>query len=679
MLWPRHLVGTVATFCVLIAAAPAAATVRYVDTTCNDSGGANNCTAPGAAACLTIQQALNQSVAGDEVVVAAGTYDITSTLTSPAQVYLHGDLGGARPLVRGGGSSLWITQPGTTVRHLAFEATASGFGPNGAIESDAGNVVLDDIDVNVDNSGSPVNLPAITSYLTGAGAGTLTLSNSTVSANTASSYPAVWAGAGQLKVRNSAISRLGTSSAAALGTTQIGTPAPTIDAQNVTIDTTQSPAIMLTSDAGAGSLIRDVTATQDAPGAGNSFYSCVMIDRTSTLRNVTVNAPESQISGNPVGGIGASVPAVAVGMNLQPSSANVVLENLTVNTRGIGLGIGQVSGIQVRGGRFTGRYAGIQAYGATGVVSDAFTTGTDTNSYGITATNGSSIKLRNLTAIGTGTRQAIYATDTGTDITVKNTIARGTGAAEDLATENSATMTVAYSNYIDSVVIPGGGTITDTGGHQTGDPLFTNPVLFDYHVLAGSPVVDAGTTDPDLGTTDIDGESRNQGAAPDIGADERPPPPKPPADGGGGGSTTTTETTPTSTTPTTTPSTPTDTQNVPGPVVTISAAAVKLTKTGVANIRIGCPPTAAGSCAGTVALQTATPVSTAATKKIVKLGSRTFKLGAGKQAFVGVKLNKQARALLKKLKRLRVKAIANVRDANGAARITQRLLSLKLR
>jgi hypothetical protein len=114
-------------------------------------------------------------------------------------------------------------------------------------------------------------------------------------------------------------------------------------------------------------------------------------------------------------------------------------------------------------------------------------------------------------------------------------------------------------------------------------------------------------------------------------------------------------------------------------VVTISAAAVKVTKTGVANIRIGCPATAAGACTGTLTLQTAAPVSTAAKKKIVKLGSRTFKLGAGKQAFVGVKLNKQGTKLLKKLKRVRAKALADVHDGNGAARITQRLLSLKLR
>ena len=679
MLWPRHLVGTVATCCALFAAAPAAATVRYVDTAGDDAGFANDCTAPGVDACLTIQNAMAHSAAGDEVIVAAGTYDVTNTVFLGNTVYLHGDLGGARPLIRGGGGLLQIAQPGTTVRHLAFEQTGSGFGNGTTVWTDVGNLLVDDIDVSIDSVGGPVNASAFGSYVQLPATGTVTLSNSTLTANSSSGWPTVWAGAGQLIVRNTAISRRGTATnVAALGAGNGGSnPYPTIDAQNVTIETTEQPCITLYGDSGAGSLIRDVTATQDAPGVGNALYPCVVIDRTSTFQDVTVNAPESQISGAPVGGMGASVPAVAIGTFNLSSSANVVLKNLTVNTRGIGVGASTVSGLQIRGGRFTGRFAGIQLFGTTGVVSDAFTTGTDTNSYGIVANNGSSIKLRNLTAIGTGTRQAIYATDGGTDITIKNTIARGTGAGEDLGVENTATMTVSYSNYVDSAVISGGGSVADLGGHQTGDPLFTNPVLFDYHVLAGSPVVDAGTTDTDLGATDIDGEPRNQGAAPDIGADERPappppPPPPPPGDGGGG------STPPTETTPTTTP-TSTETQNVPGPVVTISAAAVKVTKTGVANIRIGCPATAAGACTGTLALQTAAPVSIAAKKKIVKLGSRSFKLAAGKQAFVGVKLNKQGLQLLKKLKRLRVKALANVQDANGAARITQRLLSLKLR
>ena len=664
--------------CALLCAAPATAAtvVRYVDANGDDN--ANDCTDSGVP-CLTIEHAINQANSGDEVRVAAGTYNVTQNLFQTVPIYLHGDPNGARPVVRGGGGLLYITSPGTTVRHMAFEATGTGFGPNGGVidsEAGSGSVVLDDLSVTVD---SAVALPAIGVF---AGTGTVTLSNSVVSANTSTSHAAVWTASGQLVIRGTDISRTGpASSSAALGAEGGQTPAATLDAQNVTIETTANPCITLDPTSGAGTLIRDVTVTQDAPGAGNTQNSCLVVDRTSTFQGVTVNAPESQVVGSPVAGIGSgTVPAVGIGMISQSSSTNVLLQNLTVNTRGLGLAIGPVAGVQVRGGRFTGQYAGIESYGATGVISDAFVTGTDTNSYGITAAFGSSIKLRNLTAIGTGTRQAIYATDNGTAITVKNTIARGTGAGEDLGTEGTATMTVSYSNYVDSAQLGGtGGAITDTGGHQTGDPLFTNPALFDYHVLAGSPVIDAGTTDADLGATDIDGEARIQDSAPDIGADERAKPPAQPTDGGGGGGSTPPpppDTTPT-TTPTATP-TPTGTQNIPGPVVTISAAAVKVTKTGVANIRIGCPATAAGSCTGTLTLQTAAPVSTAAKKKIVRLGTQAFKLGAGKQAFVGVKLSKQARKLLAKLKRLRVKAIANVHDANGAARITQRLLSLKL-
>ena len=61
-------------------------------------------------------------------------------------------------------------------------------------------------------------------------------------------------------------------------------------------------------------------------------------------------------------------------------------------------------------------------------------------------------------------------------------------------------------------------------------PLFVDAGAGDYRQAPGSPTVDAGTTDPDLGTTDLDGDARTLGSAPDIGADElvpavTPPPP----------------------------------------------------------------------------------------------------------------------------------------------------------
>ncbi len=70
--------------------------------------------------------------------------------------------------------------------------------------------------------------------------------------------------------------------------------------------------------------------------------------------------------------------------------------------------------------------------------------------------------------------------------------------------------------------------VTDAGGAGTinrthdwpGDPAFVNPDARDYHVGPTSAAINKGV---DAGvTTDIDGDPRPLGAAPDLGADERP-------------------------------------------------------------------------------------------------------------------------------------------------------------
>ncbi len=50
-------------------------------------------------------------------------------------------------------------------------------------------------------------------------------------------------------------------------------------------------------------------------------------------------------------------------------------------------------------------------------------------------------------------------------------------------------------------------------------PLFMDPAGGNYHLVRGSLCIDAGTTVAWL-TTDLDGDSRPQGADYDIGADE---------------------------------------------------------------------------------------------------------------------------------------------------------------
>jgi hypothetical protein len=105
-----------------------------------------------------------------------------------------------------------------------------------------------------------------------------------------------------------------------------------------------------------------------------------------------------------------------------------------------------------------------------------------------------------------------------------NVIASGSGTAADVAAFNngtSVTINLEHSNY-DTEDQGTGTTITDPGSgtNQIAPPQFANAAAGDFHQVSGSPTIDAGAGDPALGSADIDGEARTQGAAPDIGADE---------------------------------------------------------------------------------------------------------------------------------------------------------------
>jgi hypothetical protein len=163
------------------------------------------------------------------------------------------------------------------------------------------------------------------------------------------------------------------------------------------------------------------------------------------------------------------------------------------------------------------------------------------------------LRLRNVTAIATASGSwGIDATATChpgpapscdparsfVTVDVKNTITRGgqydVGAIDDYAGD-PATVNLSYSNYRPSMVqLSGTAAVNDQGHNQSATPAFADPLSGDFHELSSSPTVDAGTADPDNGPTDLDGNARSLGAAPDIGEDEFVPP-APPGGGTGGG------------------------------------------------------------------------------------------------------------------------------------------------
>jgi hypothetical protein len=139
-----------------------------------------------------------------------------------------------------------------------------------------------------------------------------------------------------------------------------------------------------------------------------------------------------------------------------------------------------------------------------------------------------SLELRNVTVVAAGpSSQGIRALDQGSGtapavITARNVIARGESSDVRVYSIGSfgAVADMAFSNYRGSVVTGDGATVVDSGHNQSSAPLFADERLGDYHQLAGSPTIDAGTDDALNGATDFDGEARWLGAAPDIGADE---------------------------------------------------------------------------------------------------------------------------------------------------------------
>jgi hypothetical protein len=175
------------------------------------------------------------------------------------------------------------------------------------------------------------------------------------------------------------------------------------------------------------------------------------------------------------------------------------------------------------------------------VVTDTLVRVTGLGAVAVLATGG---KLRNVTGIATGTASRGLSLQLPfgpvTPVSAKNSIFRGADAASDVVVDPplpfmcaptcppGPDLTITNSNFRDKT-----GTLNAASGpNQTADPQFTD----DFRPKAGSPVIDAGTDDADLGSLDLDGKTRKIGSAVDIGAFEFEPPatPLPPISAPGG-------------------------------------------------------------------------------------------------------------------------------------------------
>ena len=174
-------------------------------------------------------------------------------------------------------------------------------------------------------------------------------------------------------------------------------------------------------------------------------------------------------------------------------------------------------------------------------------------SAGATAINVHGGKLRNVTAIASGAASRGLHVGQALSASVKNSIFRGDG--NDVAVADATPgghsppgcvpdpwgvtpcifvpatpggdLTITHSNFRNF----SGALNPTSGSNGTGDADFKDAADGDFRPRAGSPLIDAGTDDPDLGPTDLDGRQRKSGPAVDIGAYEfhAPAPPAPAA------------------------------------------------------------------------------------------------------------------------------------------------------
>jgi hypothetical protein len=239
----------------------------------------------------------------------------------------------------------------------------------------------------------------------------------------------------------------------------------------------------------------------------------------------------------------------SAGYSLIPRSATSLVRDLRVNVSGLGsaevaLNF-QAAGTALRVEAFASGPASPSAavFRDGGTIADSVLWAS--GPAGATAVNpaGTGGTLRNVTAVATGMNSeglftsASYMSAPGTmTVTIQNSVVRGDLRSFDFMGDATHTINVNvdHGNYSTSNLVGPFATLNDPGGPQTTPGMFANPAMGNFHELTGSATIDAGAAVAGLSATDLDGESRTQGGAPDIGADEFVPPP---AGGGPSGTT----------------------------------------------------------------------------------------------------------------------------------------------
>ncbi len=125
---------------------------------------------------------------------------------------------------------------------------------------------------------------------------------------------------------------------------------------------------------------------------------------------------------------------------------------------------------------------------------------------------------------------------------------------------------------------------------------------------------------------------------------------------------------------------PSGSRDLTGPSVRVASGSLILTRTGRVAISLRCPLAETLGCRGVVRLETANRfvvgAGRAARRRVLRLGVAHFRIGGGQTRPVTIVVSRRGRALVRRLDRLRVRAVVTASDSSGNRRIVRARLRL---
>lgn len=286
--------------------------------------------------------------------------------------------------------------------------------------------------------------------------------------------------------------------------------------------------------------------------AAGDDATAVAVRSAATLQRVAVSATTgrcllSDAVGVRVDASRFSAPGPSDVPCLEATGDDAQWTDVVVRTPNVGTAAAFHSDGEIRGATFEGLHTGLRVAGSPlvrrvtaigalagleiaggALVTDSVMVATEAGS-ALLASAGES-HVVNVTAWGDGAGATGIRATTGATLLVRNSIARGpsgdvvadpasttfTDQCADPAGCPAGSVAISASNFRTAL------RVADAGANQSENPRFADPALYDFHLLRGSPAIDAGNFELNVSGADRHGRYRWLGKAPDIGAYEFP-------------------------------------------------------------------------------------------------------------------------------------------------------------